>query len=71
MHAFIWISLANRHSQFSGSEVSNLRKQLEKVQGTLKDGKFVGPDGQPLQGQDSLKGLLERCWKWTEIVLER
>lgn len=51
--------------------LTSLRKQLEKIQGSLKDGHFVGADGAPLQGQDSLKGLLERCWRWTEIVLER
>lgn len=51
--------------------MTSLRKQLEKIQGSLKDGQFIGADGAPLQGQDSLKALLERCWRWTEIVLER
>ncbi|OJJ89596.1 uncharacterized protein ASPGLDRAFT_266840 [Aspergillus glaucus CBS 516.65] len=64
-------SAVNTRSKFSPSEVTSLRKQLEKIQGSLKDGRFVGADGAPLQGQDSLKGLLERCWRWTEIVLER
>lgn len=37
----------------------------------MQDGNFVGPDGTPLAGQEGLKYLMERCWKWTEIVLER
>lgn len=37
----------------------------------MKEGNFVGPDGKPLAGQDDLKSLMERCWRWTEIVLER
>ena len=68
-HVEIFVLISNE--QFSGTEVSNLRKQLEKIQGSLKDDKFVGPDGKPLKGQESLRYLLERCWRWTEIVLER
>lgn len=37
----------------------------------MKEGNFVGSDGAPLAGQDDLKSLMERCWRWTEIVLER
>jgi hypothetical protein len=37
----------------------------------MKDGNFVGPDGQILQGQEVVKALLERCWRWSELVLER
>lgn len=37
----------------------------------MKDGNFVGADGTPLKGQDFVKALLERCWKWSELVLER
>ena len=68
-HAEIFVLTSNE--QFSGTEVSKLRKQLEEIQGTLKDDQFVGPDGKPLKGQESLRSLLERCWRWTEIVLER
>ncbi|EAW08050.1 uncharacterized protein ACLA_027750 [Aspergillus clavatus NRRL 1] len=45
--------------------------QLKKIQHTMKDGQFAGADGKPLEGQDGVKQLLERCWRWTEIVLER
>ncbi|KAE8313272.1 hypothetical protein BDV41DRAFT_564563 [Aspergillus transmontanensis] len=44
---------------------------LKKIQDSLKDGNFVGADGEPLPGQENVKGLLERCWMWTEIVLQR
>lgn len=47
------------------------QEQLKKIEATLKDGNFVGADGTPLKGQDFVKALLERCWKWSELVLER
>jgi len=51
--------------------VNNLRDQLKKIEKTMKDGNFVDADGKPLAGQDELKALMRRCWRWTEIVLER
>lgn len=57
--------------QFSATEVNNLREQLKKIEKTLKDGNFVDADGNILAGQEGLKSLLERCWRWTDIVLER
>ncbi|KAF7128296.1 hypothetical protein CNMCM5793_002838 [Aspergillus hiratsukae] len=62
---------ANTRSKFSATEVINLRKQLTKIQDTMKDGNFVGADGKSLEGQEGVKQLLGRCWRWTEIVLER
>ncbi|KAF9892721.1 hypothetical protein FE257_001123 [Aspergillus nanangensis] len=64
-------SAVNTRSKFSATEVNNLRKQLHKIQGTMKDGNFVGLDGTPLVGQEEVKTLMDRCWRWTEIVLER
>ncbi|KAF7716257.1 UPF0662 family protein [Penicillium ucsense] len=61
----------NTRSKFSATEVNNLREQLKKIENTLKDGKFVDADGKVLAGSDRLKYLMDRCWKWTEIVLER
>lgn len=37
----------------------------------MKDGNFVDSEGNILPGQDDVKSLMERCWRWTEIVLER
>lgn len=48
-----------------------MREQLKKIEASQKDGKFVDADGNPLAGQDGVKSLIERCWRWTEIVLER
>ncbi|KAL1854161.1 aconitate hydratase [Paecilomyces lecythidis] len=64
-------SAANTRSQFSASEVRSYQEQLKKIEATLKDGNFVGAEGTPLKGQELVKGLLERCWKWSELVLER
>ncbi|EPS27647.1 UPF0662 protein [Penicillium oxalicum] len=64
-------SAVNTRSKFSATEVNNLREQLKKIESTLKDGKFVDAEGKILAGSDNLKYLMERCWRWTEIVLER
>ncbi|CAI7574526.1 hypothetical protein N7533_002666 [Penicillium manginii] len=64
-------SAVNTRSKFSSTEVNNLREQLKKIEATQKDGNFVDADGNPLAGQDELKSLIQRCWRWTEIVLER
>ncbi|KAJ5992998.1 hypothetical protein N7451_008722 [Penicillium sp. IBT 35674x] len=42
-----------------------------KIESQMKDGNFVDSEGNILPGQDDVKSLMERCWRWTEIVLER
>lgn len=37
----------------------------------MKDGKFLAPDGSVPSGQELVAGLLERCFKWVEIVLDQ
>ncbi|CAG7935470.1 unnamed protein product [Penicillium nalgiovense] len=64
-------SAVNTRSKFSASEVNALREQLKKIEKTTKDGNFVDEEGNILAGQDDLKSLMHRCWRWTEIVLER
>ncbi|KAJ5084411.1 hypothetical protein NUU61_008990 [Penicillium alfredii] len=64
-------SAVNTRSKFSATEVNGLREQLKKIEKSQKDGNFVDADGNILAGQDDLKSLIQRCWKWTEIVLER
>ncbi|KAJ6137747.1 hypothetical protein N7471_004233 [Penicillium samsonianum] len=64
-------SAVNTRSKFSASEVNALREQLKKIEKTQKDGNFVDDQGNVLAGQDDVKSLLHRCWRWTEIVLER
>ncbi|KAJ5852019.1 uncharacterized protein N7529_011404 [Penicillium soppii] len=64
-------SAVNTRSKFSASEVNALREQLKKIENTMKDGSFVDTEGNILAGQDEVKSLFQRCWRWTEIVLER
>ncbi|KAJ5647664.1 hypothetical protein N7490_004036 [Penicillium lividum] len=64
-------SAVNTRSKFSATEVNSLRDQLKKIENQMKDGNFVDADGNILPGQDDLKSLMQRCWRWTEIVLER
>ncbi|PYH99239.1 hypothetical protein BO71DRAFT_343342 [Aspergillus ellipticus CBS 707.79] len=62
----------NTRSKFSSSEVNGFRNQLKTIQDKIKDGVFVDAEGAPLPGdQVDVKLLLERCWIWTEVVLER
>ena len=69
MHAVL--TTYSFYFQFSAAEVNNLREQLKKIESNMKDGNFVDADGNILAGQDDLKALKDRCWRWTEIVLER
>ncbi|KAL5337035.1 hypothetical protein BJX70DRAFT_409478 [Aspergillus crustosus] len=61
----------NTRSKFSAKEVNGLRDQLKKIEESMKDGNLVNSDGAPLENQDEVKLLLHRCWRWTDIVLER
>ncbi|KAG0158827.1 hypothetical protein PDIDSM_6347 [Penicillium digitatum] len=65
------VSILRSTSAFSASEVNALREQLKKIERTVKEGNFVDDEGNVLAGQDGLKSLIHRCWRWTEIVLER
>ncbi|KAJ6092998.1 hypothetical protein N7486_008287 [Penicillium sp. IBT 16267x] len=64
-------SAVNTRSKFSATEVNSLRDQLKKIESQMKDGNFVDSEGNILPGQDDIKSLMQRCWRWTEIVLER
>lgn len=35
------------------------------------DGKFIGTDGTAPAGQEIVAFLLDRCFLWSEIVLDR
>ncbi|KAL2864634.1 uncharacterized protein BJX67DRAFT_361062 [Aspergillus lucknowensis] len=61
----------NTRSKFSASEVNGLRDQLKKIEDTTKDGFFVDAEGSKYPNQEDVKSLLHRCWRWTEIVLDR
>ncbi|CAF9931876.1 MAG: hypothetical protein HETSPECPRED_008206 [Heterodermia speciosa] len=65
------ISAANTRTKFPASEVQGFRDQLNEIKGTMVDGKFIGADGTVPTGQEIVDTLLDRCFLWSEIVLER
>ncbi|KAF9880756.1 hypothetical protein CkaCkLH20_01798 [Colletotrichum karsti] len=65
------MSLANTRTKFSPSEVQKLQAQLRELDEKRKDGKFVSEDGKVPAGSEEVAELLEKCLKWSEVVLER
>ena len=61
----------NLSLQFPASEVRGFRDQLNEIKGTMVHGKFIGADGTVPAGQEIIDLLLDRCFLWSEIVLER
>lgn len=59
------------HSQFPENEVLAFKDQLQQMQATMVDEKFVGIDGTIPEGQEVVKNLLYRCLRWADIVLEK
>ena len=57
--------------QFPVAEVQEFRDQLKEIQSKTVDGKFLGEDGKTPAGQEIVVELLNRCLKWSEIVLTR
>lgn len=64
-------SAANTRSKFSTKEVGGFKDRLNEIKARMKDGVFLAPDGSIPEGQDIVKGLLERCLKWVDIVMSR
>ncbi|KAJ2903244.1 uncharacterized protein MKZ38_010196 [Zalerion maritima] len=65
------ISLFNTRTRFSTSEVKKLQDKIKEVDATRVDGKFVNEAGEVLDGSDVVCEVLERCLRWSDIVLER
>jgi hypothetical protein len=57
--------------QYSKKDLYELRDKLLEIQGTMKDGKLPGDDGETGTGQDLVVPLLNRCLKFCEIVEEK
>ncbi|KAM5452779.1 hypothetical protein MaudCBS49596_003085 [Microsporum audouinii] len=64
-------SAANTRSKFSASEVLGFKDQLNGIKSKMVDGNFVAADGSVPAGQEIVKSLLEKCFRWSDIVLER
>ncbi|KAL8711538.1 MAG: hypothetical protein Q9220_003948 [cf. Caloplaca sp. 1 TL-2023] len=65
------ISAANTRQKFPISEVQGFQSQLHEIQATMVDGKFLAEDSTTPAGQHVATELLNRCLKWSEIVLTR
>lgn len=57
--------------QFPLSEVQSLRDQLQDIQSAMVDGNFLAEDTTMPAGQQVARELLNRCLKWSEIVISR
>lgn len=57
--------------QFPKADVLGFQDQLKEIGATLKDGKFVAPDGTVPENQQMVIDLFHRCSLWSELVLER
>ncbi len=57
--------------QFPTAEVQGFRDQLKEIQNKMVDGKFLSEDGKTPAGQEIVVELLNRCFKWSEIVSAR
>ncbi|KAI4282974.1 MAG: hypothetical protein L6R38_002541 [Xanthoria sp. 2 TBL-2021] len=65
------ISAANTRQKFPSGEVQGFQDQLREIQATMVDGKFLVENKTTPAGQNVATELLNRCLKWSEIVLER
>ncbi|KAK0672467.1 hypothetical protein QBC41DRAFT_313891 [Cercophora samala] len=65
------MSLANTKTKFATSEVQKLQAKLKEIDESRVDGKFVDEQGNEIRGSDLVSGLLARCLRWSDIVLER
>ena len=57
--------------QFPATEVQGFQDQLNEIRATMVDGMFLGSDNTAPSGQNIVGELLERCFRWSEIVLSR
>ncbi|KAL8879593.1 MAG: hypothetical protein Q9198_002831, partial [Flavoplaca austrocitrina] len=65
------ISAANTRQKFPKGEIQGFQDQLREIQATMVDGKFVTENSTTPAGQNVATELLDRCLKWSEIVLSR
>ncbi|KAL8764525.1 MAG: hypothetical protein Q9209_007981 [Squamulea sp. 1 TL-2023] len=65
------ISAANTRQKFPVREVQGFQDQLHEIQATMVDGKFLAENSTTPAGQHVATELLNRCLKWSEIVLSR
>lgn len=65
------LAIRSRCNQFPVGEVQGFQGQLREIEATMVDGKFLAEDSTTPAEQHLATELLERCLKWSEIVLAR
>ncbi|KAI0024186.1 hypothetical protein F4780DRAFT_649350 [Xylariomycetidae sp. FL0641] len=65
------MAVINTKSKFSPSDIQKYEKQLKEIDATRKDGQFVDAEGNVMKGSEGVADLLERCFKYTAIIMER
>ncbi|RYP30655.1 hypothetical protein DL767_006155 [Monosporascus sp. MG133] len=61
----------NTRSKFNPKEIHKLRSQLDEINAKRVDGNFVDENNKVLNGSDKVSELLDRCMRYTVVVLER
>ena len=62
---------ANTDIQFNPKELYKFRNQLEEIGAQRVQGNFVDDNGNVLKGSEKISTLLDRCLRYTSVVLER
>ncbi|KAK8099180.1 uncharacterized protein PG998_012421 [Apiospora kogelbergensis] len=60
----------NTKPKFKPEDINKLRAQLKDIQSQTVDGQFVNAEGKPLAGNDPVVALLERCQKYSDVILD-
>ena len=63
--------LTPKIAQFPKADVKKYQAQIKEIDAKRVDGNFVTADGTVIAGSDEVSALLDRCLKWSKIVLER
>jgi Protein of unknown function (DUF2408) len=64
-------SAASTKTKFATAELKAFEKQLDEIEKTEVNGKFVTADGSIPEGQEIVLALLDRCQRWVAENLER
>lgn len=54
--------------QFSLKDLNELRGKLQEIKNTMTDGKLPDLEGHTSSGQDLVVPLLERCFKFSDLI---
>ena len=65
------MAAANTRCNFPRNEVLDFKRQLEEMQSSVVDGKYVTESGAVPKNQEVVVSLLERVAKWSDIVLDK